>query len=63
MAWTGSIVRVKGRRRAAPVVAPRPGSAPMMTPMMVVRKINIMRYGSVNTDAMARIASVMANYP
>ena len=63
MAWTGSIVNVKGRRSAAPVVAPRPGSAPMMTPMTVVTRIRNNKYGSVSTDAMARRASVIAAYP
>ena len=39
IACTGSIVRVKGNKRAAPVVAPRPGSTPMITPKIVVAKI------------------------
>ena len=41
---------------AAPVVAPRPGSTPIMTPRIVVTKIKPNKYGSTITEAIAPIA-------
>ena len=43
MAGTGAMVSVNGSSNAAPVVAPSPGSAPMMTPPTVVMKIRAIR--------------------
>ena len=56
IAWTGSIVSVNGNSNAAPVVAPRPGKTPMITPNIVVANIKPKRYGSTTTDAIADIA-------
>ena len=39
IACTGSNVNVKGNSKAAPVVAPRPGNTPRITPNTVVIKI------------------------
>jgi hypothetical protein len=65
MACTGSIVNVNGSNNAAPVVAPRPGKTPIITPRIVVAKINPIKYGSMNTDAIADIATsmILSIYP
>ena len=39
IACTGSIVKVNGSNKAAPVVAPKPGNTPIITPNIVVAKI------------------------
>ena len=47
---------MNGRSNAAPVVAPNPGRTPIITPNIVVAKINPNKYGSTTTDAIADIA-------
>ena len=44
IACTGSNVNVKGNSKAAPVVAPRPGNTPRITPNTVVIKIKNIRF-------------------
>ena len=61
IACTGSNVNVKGNSKAAPVVAPRPGNTPRITPNTVVIKIKNIRYGSKNTDPIAVRASIIIN--
>jgi hypothetical protein len=59
IAWTGSIVSVKGNNKAAPVVAPRPGKTPIITPNIVVAKIRPNKYGSTKTEPKADNASII----
>jgi hypothetical protein len=63
IAWTGVMVKVKGRRRAAPVVAPSPGKTPITIPRTVIQAININRYGSSITEPIAETASYIMNHP
>jgi hypothetical protein len=57
------MVKVKGRRRAAPVVAPSPGKTPITIPRTVMQAINIKRYGSSITEPIAETASYIMNHP
>jgi len=63
IACSGSMVRVNGRSKAAPVVAPNPGKTPIMTPNMVVKKINNKRLGSNITEPIADNASIIIIFP
>ena len=60
MACTGSMVKVKGSSKAAPVVAPKPGNTPMITPITVIAKTSSTSVGSSATVAIAWSASIIA---